>query len=270
MDSSAMWVERVVEWDQGSGQGLLSDRSVLYAIESDTMINQERYGKIIKVGSYGEYLDNGQPRKLIPYRTPCYQNCYVGAIRLDTNLNQVLLVQEGQQTPNVLYDFDSLQRPHGVDFDIDSFLFEGLYYNQWSSGGYAVSELTGANTSVLVPALFPFEMDYSVPCIYSPRLGMTDPGCQAIRSFILANDVPSAKELNAYPNPVSNMLTLQLPESGEAGLVLYDLTGKKIREEKASLNGEDWLFSCSYLPSGVYLLHVSLNGHLYQKMMVKE
>src|SRR5574344_469122 len=68
--------------------------------------------------------------------------------------------------------------------------------------------------------------------------------------------VATAKELNVYPNPSSNQITIQyiLPEGNTTGkIVLYNLLGCVVREITVSEAQGTVQFNVSSLPAGIYL-----------------
>ena len=63
-------------------------------------------------------------------------------------------------------------------------------------------------------------------------------------------------ELEIFPNPGDENLTVNIPGSQDYTLVFYDLEGRKIRE-KSGYWGEGYKqFSTQNLSVGVYLFHL--------------
>lgn len=74
---------------------------------------------------------------------------------------------------------------------------------------------------------------------------------------------PARELIKVYPNPVTNVLHVKIPDVGETGtvdLTLYDLTGKSVHTSRlqAVSNQTDYTLDCSSLPEGTYFLR--LNG----------
>jgi 5-hydroxyisourate hydrolase-like protein (transthyretin family) len=80
-----------------------------------------------------------------------------------------------------------------------------------------------------------------------------------IENTVVAETPVSTKDLVLYPNPVTSQLVLQLQNGFASGatLKLRDVAGQTIYRFK--ITGNQYKFSTSKLPAGVYLLEVS-NG----------
>ena len=73
-----------------------------------------------------------------------------------------------------------------------------------------------------------------------------------------------------FPNPANNILNVQAsPDNNFATLQIIDVTGRKLKEEKISLNGNSWFsINIKDLPKGVYnLLLKSKNKNEHQKFV---
>lgn len=76
--------------------------------------------------------------------------------------------------------------------------------------------------------------------------------------------------LKAYPNPAENQLTLELPGDGLYNLLITDLSGKRLFEQKAVPAGLRQL-DISTLPAGMYLLQVQqASGEVQNMRIVKK
>lgn len=74
----------------------------------------------------------------------------------------------------------------------------------------------------------------------------------------------------AYPNPVSNKVTLELEEKTDLTkeFLIYDITGKLIYQEesnsnKLKINTQSWM-------SGCYLVGIKTNGKVYKSTLIKK
>lgn len=73
----------------------------------------------------------------------------------------------------------------------------------------------------------------------------------------------------AYPNPVSNELTIKSNDAIEL-IEIYSITGQKINSEFQQLSSNTLSIDCSNIPDGVYLLKLnSKSTYFYQKVIVK-
>jgi len=61
-------------------------------------------------------------------------------------------------------------------------------------------------------------------------------------------------EMEVYPNPVVDELYIGLPENKTCEILLFDMSGRKIKDERIKL--ESFRLSMSNLPAGIYLLSV--------------
>ncbi len=268
MDSAAIWVEYFSDWEDGK---LYTEETKVYAIRTDTIIGLDRYGKVelmAQAGLYRKGIGSNQV-DTVRYKNP--QGHYVGAIRLDTASRKVYFWNKAAQAPKVLYNFDSLGYPWDTNLtQSDSFLFEGNYYRRWFRGMNELNELTGSNASFMDPSVFSNFTTHRVNCIYSERLGLTDSSCLSTLSYMLSEEEQKVRELQAYPNPVDKMLTLEFPGPEPVQITLMDVSGKRVGETTtiSSDNGRAE-YDVSHLPSGVYIIRVYQNGVLYQKKLIR-
>lgn len=83
-------------------------------------------------------------------------------------------------------------------------------------------------------------------------------------SSVDGQDLPGTLQLGNYPNPFSGSTTvrLELPESGDVRIVVYDMTGREVRQMHdgyLSMGTHEFRFDAESLPSGTYLYRVSTN-----------
>ena len=88
-------------------------------------------------------------------------------------------------------------------------------------------------------------------------------GARTGSSAAFLEGTPTREIIRVYPNPVTSVLHVKIPDVGETGnvdLTLYDLTGKSVytSQFKAVGNQTDYTLDCSPLPKGMYFLR--LNG----------
>lgn len=70
-------------------------------------------------------------------------------------------------------------------------------------------------------------------------------------SSIGIGDIPTGTTLSVYPNPSTDVITVNTPANSMEGstVEIFDITGKKVGEEKLSSSQ----FSISHLPNGLYV-----------------
>jgi len=79
----------------------------------------------------------------------------------------------------------------------------------------------------------------------------------------------SSAAINVYPNPVSNILNVDLNNNGQNVLiVIFDATGKKQSEQMQNSNHIN--INTSGLPAGEYFIQISLNGVISNRQFIKE
>lgn len=106
------------------------------------------------------------------------------------------------------------------------------------------------------------------------RLKMVDASGKLTYSDIVAVKFnSSSKEMTVFPNPVQKELQVQIPASisGEAVLLIQDISGRTLKEETIQLNNS--LFSTSInttgLSKGIYLLVLSYGDKKETKKFIK-
>lgn len=77
-------------------------------------------------------------------------------------------------------------------------------------------------------------------------------------------------DFSIYPNPFSNQLNIQLPESvkGNYTFTISDLTGKMIHSQKQ--NDKSFTWNGASLPKGIYTLTIESNGKAIAKKIMKK
>ncbi|MBK8966207.1 MAG: T9SS type A sorting domain-containing protein [Lewinellaceae bacterium] len=73
-------------------------------------------------------------------------------------------------------------------------------------------------------------------------------------------------QVRVMPNPTTGLLRVQLPETGEATLLLSDFTGKQIQLVQHARDGQQ--LDLGALPTGVYLLSIAGEGYSTTRKVV--
>jgi hypothetical protein len=84
-------------------------------------------------------------------------------------------------------------------------------------------------------------------------------------------DRKPTKSLNAYPNPTSNLVKVELPEGNNADykVSLFDMQGRSIESRKAR-GGAVLNFSLGNLPKGNYLIKATDGTTVYAQKIIRE
>jgi hypothetical protein len=81
-------------------------------------------------------------------------------------------------------------------------------------------------------------------------------GCEATSSGVVLNtdELPSDIQWSVYPNPVSDILNVEVAMTGKKNFVLYDMNGRIVQEIISS--DQRLTFNLSNLSAGEYVLRV--------------
>ena len=136
------------------------------------------------------------------------------------------------------------------------FLFENILLpdsstNQIGSNGFVnfkVAQKPDVALETIIPNTANIFFDFNDPVITNEVLHTV--GLDIMTVSVI--DMPESLGFEVYPNPFKNQATFKLNENitGEWILEIYDLTGKKIRAEKAS--GNNFIFNRKDMTEGVY------------------
>lgn len=109
---------------------------------------------------------------------------------------------------------------------------------------------TGDTTSWIVPAADEY---YSVT--------VTDAnGCEIIASY---HNLSSGK-LKLFPNPVKNIVSVEIPETKAGTVYIYDINGKIVKRSSSLLQ-----IDIESIPHGLYFIYVLTENTIYSGKMVK-
>lgn len=144
-----------------------------------------------------------------------------------------------------------------------------------TSGNYLIADEVGATYQWLDCDNQNTPINGAIGQAYSPEESgnyaveiISDEGCPTTsdcESFsLLSINVNDQKNFSLYPNPVKDILTLELSQSSNVGYMITDQLGKTIKESNTPFQKE--LIDVSDLSRGVYIISV---GEVNQKF-VKE
>ena len=104
------------------------------------------------------------------------------------------------------------------------------------------------------------------------RLKMLDTDGKYIYSKVLVIKIDGKSTLQIFPNPAKNILYIQASgENEKATVQIIDVTGRIIKEEKISLNGNtSFSIDINNLPDGLYNLILKSKSINEQKKFIKE
>lgn len=77
------------------------------------------------------------------------------------------------------------------------------------------------------------------------------------------------KSLNVYPNPATDYVYFELPESHKgAEIQIIDVFGKKAKEVSLFREQTQFVWDCSQISTGVYFYQTEINGEVYRGKIV--
>lgn len=142
-------------------------------------------------------------------------------------------------------------------------------------GGNAMHErclAVGVNNSFLAypHALYPYDTHQPWDSSVSTRAAVIDTTAKFFMQYInddptSVSNIPSAQLARIYPNPVSNILTIQCKESLDKVLIT-DFTGRNVLEQTQNTTQ----INVSNLPAGMYLLQAWYKGQVFHSKFLKE
>ncbi len=80
-------------------------------------------------------------------------------------------------------------------------------------------------------------------------------------------------QVDVYPNPVSEWLTMKLigiDRANDADIELINAAGQSILKTTLSVNSNLATLNVNGIPGGIYMLHTHLNGGIYYSRLIKE
>ena len=167
----------------------------------------------------------------------------------------------GPENEMLQLEFSAFSLETGYD---SLWVYDSLYPGGTLLGGYTGSSLPETLLSSNIISIR-FKSDHNT----------REAGWRAVVSTTLTstNDLsPIINALNVYPNPASDHLNIILPEYGSSNIIsLYDISGKKVFERKASPGKLKTSIDVSSLSPGIYVLSYSSrqNPIAQQKVIIK-
>lgn len=153
-----------------------------------------------------------------------------------------------------------------LDVKIDSLDFYLADYRFSDNGlDYIVENWTNVDLSSLAPAK---SLSFNLSSSDNGAFGMNTPNYFALDNLSFKSGLGigelQVNDLQSYPNPVQDLLTIKW--NGQAEYALYDFTGKLIKSGRHHNLSQ---FSTSDLSSGVYELKLYSQGQILSQKIVK-
>lgn len=184
------------------------------------------------------------------------------SLHFDSN-NRLILAGSGSTFPNtLLYIFMRLKANGTFDYTFNGNLF---YF------AYSTQKFGAAGTPGVVLLSYDLINDDTIMCIVNRRLMSLTYRDEAIRfvknppPFLTTFEVGKDKDLKIYPNPVQDILNIQLGFNEKLQKVsVYSTDGRLV------LTGTDEKINIGFLSSGNYLIEVETNKNRYNKKIIKK
>ncbi|MCB2406506.1 Ig-like domain-containing protein [Hymenobacter lucidus] len=157
-----------------------------------------------------------------------------------------------------------------------------LIYVKVGTGGYAGYQMTASGSDFVFAqaqaagASLSFYFTYRVGNTLAERNSSATPHsytagstCTAARTALSATAAPGSIVGAAYPNPVRNVLTVDLREASAHTLILTDMRGATIRTVTTKAGTTTTALDVSVLPGGVYLLTVQSGSGVEIRKIIK-
>lgn len=187
-------------------------------------------------------------------------------------------IEEGELYSNYQpTEFDLIASVEDDESDSEEMEYQWNILLHHNTHFHYVDELSGNYQNILV---YPSDCNPFESYWYEIELIVIDPGgLQSTSSKSIFPDCEGElgtgidKDLVLYPNPTSEFLTILLKESADEPIELriYDVSGRKVREEKVTILNDRNLFTINVapLPQGVYILDLQIAGGRDQVKFVK-
>jgi len=85
-------------------------------------------------------------------------------------------------------------------------------------------------------------------------------------------DLSEGEGVTAFPNPVKNLLTIQLTVKSKSAIKIYNCLGEIVMEKNLSENisGTEIQIDCSSYPEGIYIIEITKDNLRYRERFVKQ
>lgn len=84
--------------------------------------------------------------------------------------------------------------------------------------------------------------------------------------FLTDIETYNLKEINIYPNPFKNEISIKLTKTSDYSIEVYNIDGKKVY---SSFSQNSFDVNLSFLPSGIYILNINNESENYQQKIIK-
>lgn len=100
------------------------------------------------------------------------------------------------------------------------------------------------------------------------RLKMVDVDGRFTYSNVLRMKTGGQQEILIYPNPATDVITLNMPSAEQTKIIIYSVSGNQVYSRE--MNGTNLTVPVKQLPAGIYTVQISQGGNLFTHKLVKK
>ncbi|MFK7921419.1 MAG: T9SS type A sorting domain-containing protein [Bacteroidia bacterium] len=154
---------------------------------------------------------------------------------------------------------------------------EKVYLLTTSAEGENACSLSSVSFNIadlsVVDSIYPLNLGNPGLLEFVPPLEISDVSIQdsLLCAASVGVEVLSKEQLDIFPNPVQDQLTVVLPESGNHRFecTIIDALGRKINP-KMLLNANEILIDVRSIPTGIYWLYLNSDGKVFSQSFVRQ
>lgn len=147
--------------------------------------------------------------------------------------------------------------PGGYRVQVGAFYDIGKVGYWWSATAFSTNNAyywhIGYSTGGIGRDFNPDEVGFSVRCI-----------CSSANNVQESNEY---KKIQIFPNPATDRITINIAETQNVQMQIYDMVGKCVLTSNMKDGTND--INVSLLPKGIFVVHVSDNNQAYQIKLIK-
>ena len=285
--------------------GGVSPTCMEYSADGNHLYVGGSNGRVVRISGLNDFYTTSNPDSVLTKTTIFSTGAPVSGINVHPTDPEKMLVTVGGYSANAhVYEITSAQSSTGssprtdVSGDLPDFpvydpeynvnnpdqVLLGTEFGLWASDDISASSVAWTNQSGLmgnVPVLdvrqqrLPYYEAYNYGRFYIGTFGRgiwtTGDLVSVDEPWDFSKDV-AIENLKMYPNPVSTTATLSfdMPQSGDARVMVYDISGKLITNEVRSFTAGsvNYQVNATALPAGTYFATVTMGSNRAQTKFV--
>lgn len=280
--------------DYGTCDGYYCQCTTPIYYKTDTIINGTNYNRLYSRGVCNAIHAGGQPPEGCPF-TFNYNNpeSLYAIVRQDTLDKMVYIYEDNQES--ILYDFKNIivgsyypitynnsnMQDSLYVVSEDSILLNNVYHKKWELGfkengnifnqGF-VSIIEGIGSTFGIKSLLtiPFENSDQLICFSNNNNVIYPDSTFNCDKTLSINTTPVSNDINIFPNPVVDYLTINtnLSSNNKSTISIMTTTGQEIIKKEVSEN--EIKLNLSSLAKGFYILQIKNENIIISKKIIKQ